>query len=159
MNMLADPDPAPGTRPELMPQQNPLCYDEFIDAYGLSDNKAESIFTKYLQEKELKPWQAELIKLQQHLEKRSQRMIILFEGRDAAAKGGTIRCISRYMNEKHYRVIAMGKASEEQRSQWYFKKTLLNFRVVVRSFCLTVAGITGRWSSLYSVFARRKGRI
>jgi polyphosphate kinase 2 len=49
-------------------------------------------------------------------------MIILFEGRDAAAKGSTIRRVTRYMNEKHYRVIAMGKPTEEQRSQWFFQK-------------------------------------
>jgi len=127
MNMLADPEPSLGERPELMPQQNPRCYDECIGAYGLSDTKVESIITKYLQEKELKPYQAELIKLQKHLEKRSQRMIILFEGRDAAAKGGTIRRVSRYMNEKHYRVIAMGKPTEEQRSQWYFQKYVSQF--------------------------------
>ena len=49
-------------------------------------------------------------------------MIILFEGRDAAGKGGTIRRVSRYMNEKHYRVVALGKPTEEQKTQWFFQK-------------------------------------
>jgi polyphosphate kinase 2 len=49
-------------------------------------------------------------------------MIILFEGRDAAGKGGTIRRVTLYMNEKHYRVVALGKPTEEQRTQWFFQR-------------------------------------
>jgi len=82
---------------------------------------------KYKHEKELKPFQAELIKLQQYLEEKQQRMIIVFEGRDAAGKGGTIRRVTRYMNEKHYRVVALGKPTEEQRTQWYFQKYVSQF--------------------------------
>ena len=78
--------------------------------------------TRRHQEKSLKPYQAELICLQKHLEETGTRMIILFEGRDAAGKGGTIRRVTRYMNEKHYRVVAMGKPTEEQRTQWFFQK-------------------------------------
>jgi len=53
-------------------------------------------------------------------------MIILFEGRDAAGKGGTIRRVTRYMNEKHYRVVALGKPTEEQKTQWFFQKYVQN---------------------------------
>lgn len=73
-------------------------------------------------EEDLKPYQAELIRMQQYLEETQKRMIILFEGRDAAGKGGTIRRVTRYMNEKHYRVVALGKPTEEQRTQWFFQK-------------------------------------
>lgn len=73
-------------------------------------------------EKALKPYQAELIKLQQHLENQKKKMVILFEGRDASGKGGTIRRVTRYMNEKHYRVVALGKPTEQQKSQWFFQK-------------------------------------
>ena len=78
-------------------------------------------------EEYLKPFQAELIRLQTHLEKQNQRMIILFEGRDAAGKGGTIRRVTRYMNEKHYRIVALGKPTEEQRTQWYYQKYISQF--------------------------------
>ncbi len=78
-------------------------------------------------EKRLKPYQAELIALQKHLEKTNQKMIILFEGRDAAGKGGTIRRVTRYMNEKHYRVVALGKPTEEQKSQWFYQKYIQHF--------------------------------
>ncbi|RCX30254.1 polyphosphate kinase 2 [Thioalbus denitrificans] len=75
----------------------------------------------------LKPYQAELIRLQEHLEQTKTRMIILFEGRDAAGKGGTIRRVTRYMNEKHYRVVALGRPTEEQRTQWFFQKYVTAF--------------------------------
>ena len=78
-------------------------------------------------EEELKPLQAELLALQRHLEDHQQRMIVLFEGRDAAGKGGTIRRVTRYMNEKHYRVVALGKPTEEQRTQWYFQRYVAQF--------------------------------
>jgi len=77
---------------------------------------------RYKREEELKPYQSELIKMQQYLEQTRRRMIILFEGRDAAGKGGTIRRVTRYMNEKHYRVVALGKPTEEQKTQWFFQK-------------------------------------
>jgi len=79
------------------------------------------------QEKSLKPFQAELISMQKYLEETRTRMIILFEGRDAAGKGGTIRRVTRYMNEKHYRVVALGKPTEEQRTQWFFQKYVQQF--------------------------------
>ncbi|MCB0973056.1 MAG: polyphosphate kinase 2 [Actinobacteria bacterium] len=78
-------------------------------------------------ERELQAWQVELLKLQAHLEKTRQRMIVLFEGRDAAGKGGTIRRVTRYMNEKHYRVVALGKPNDEQRTQWYFQRYISHF--------------------------------
>ncbi|MEW7976544.1 MAG: polyphosphate kinase 2 [Candidatus Sedimenticola endophacoides] len=77
---------------------------------------------RYRREEELKPYQAELIRLQQYLEETGGKMVILFEGRDAAGKGGTIRRVTRYMNEKHYRVVALGKPTENQRTQWFFQK-------------------------------------
>jgi polyphosphate kinase 2 len=79
------------------------------------------------QEQELEPFQAELLKLQQHLEAQHRRMIVLFEGRDAAGKGGTIRRVTRYMNVKHYRVVALGKPTEEQRGQWYLQRYVAQF--------------------------------
>ena len=79
------------------------------------------------EEEELKPYQVQLLALQRHLEDHDQRMIVLFEGRDAAGKGGTIRRVTRYMNEKHYRVVALGKPTEEQRTEWYFQRYVAQF--------------------------------
>lgn len=94
-------------------------------------NKLKSESRKALKrrrdEQALKPYQAEIIKMQQHLEKTNTRMIVLFEGRDAAGKGGTLRRITRYMNEKHYRVVALGKPTEDQLTQWYFQRYVEQF--------------------------------
>lgn len=76
---------------------------------------------------ELAPYQAELIKLQRHLERYGRKLIILFDGRDASGKGGTIRCITRYMNEKHYRTVALGKPSEEQKTELHMKRYIEQF--------------------------------
>lgn len=82
---------------------------------------------RYRKQEELKPYEAELIKLQEQLEEDNRRMIILFEGRDAAGKGGAIQRITFYMNPRHYRVIALGKPTREQRGQWYFQKYVTQF--------------------------------
>lgn len=81
----------------------------------------------YEEAKELEPYQAELVKLQTHIEDRGKRMIILFEGRDAAGKGTLIGTVSRYMNPKHYRIVALGKPTQEQKTQWYFQKYVEHF--------------------------------
>ncbi len=75
----------------------------------------------------LKPYQVELLKLQRHLESKQIPMIVLFEGRDASGKGGTIRRITRFMNEKRYRVVALGKPNPEQLTQWYFQRYVERF--------------------------------
>ncbi|OCL81623.1 polyphosphate kinase 2 [Arcobacter porcinus] len=76
---------------------------------------------------DLKPYQIELIKLQDWLEKVNKRMIIIFEGRDASGKGGAIRRITRYMNNKHYRIVALGKPTETQRNQWFMQRYIEHF--------------------------------
>lgn len=82
---------------------------------------------RYHREEALKPYQAELIRMQKCLENNNGRVIILFEGRDAAGKGGTIRRVSRYMNEKHYRIVALGKPTEHEKTQWFFQKYVAHF--------------------------------
>ena len=84
-------------------------------------------FEKYYNSEELKPYQAELIKMQQHLERTKKKMVILFDGRDASGKGGTIRRVTRYMNEKRYHVVALGKPSEEQKSELHIKRYIEHF--------------------------------
>ena len=54
-------------------------------------------------------------------------MIILFDGRDASGKGGTIRRITRYMNEKHYRVVSLGKPSKSQKTELHIKRYIEHF--------------------------------
>ena len=76
---------------------------------------------------QLKPYQIELLKLQRHLEAEKIPMIVLFEGRDASGKGGSIRRITRFMNEKRYQVVALGKPTDRNRTQWYFQRYVERF--------------------------------
>ena len=104
--------------------------EALIEAYTqqhAEKKETKKAVRKRREEAQLKPYQAELIKLQKHLEDTQQKMIILFEGRDAAGKGGTIRRVARYMNEKHYRIVALGKPTEEQRTQWFYQKYIQHF--------------------------------
>ena len=102
-------------------------YEELAKENAALKGEKKKAIKRYRREEELKPFQAELLKLQQSLEENQRRMIILFEGRDAAGKGGTIRRVTRYMNEKHYRVVALGKPTEEQKTQWYYQKYVSQF--------------------------------
>ena len=101
-------------------------------ASNISKNKKKKIIIneamdKYYRSEELKPYQAELIKLQRHLEKTGKKMVILFDGRDASGKGGTIRRIIRYMNTKRYRVVALGKPSQQQKTELHIKRYIEHF--------------------------------
>jgi polyphosphate kinase 2 len=114
--------------------EQPVRFEELLTEYQRLKQQAsgeqksnKKAIRRYRQEEELKPYQAELIRVQHYLEKTHRRMIILFEGRDAAGKGGTIRRVTRYMNEKHYRVVALGKPTEEQKTQWFFQKYVAQF--------------------------------
>lgn len=91
------------------------------------DEIVESALLKYYYAEELKPYQAEMIKMQTHLELTGKKMIILFDGRDASGKGGTIRRITRYMNEKRYRVVALGKPNDIQRTELHIKRYVEKF--------------------------------
>ena len=87
----------------------------------------EATLLKYYNSEELKPYQAELIKMQAHLERTGKKMIILFDGRDASGKGGTIRRVARYMNEKRYRVEALGKPNDTQKTELHMKRYIERF--------------------------------
>ena len=102
-------------------------YETLQKEHANLQKESRKAIKTYRQFQELKPYEAELIKMQEQLEKDDKRMIILFEGRDAAGKGGAIRRVTHYMNEKHYRVVALGRPSEVQRSQWYFQKYVTQF--------------------------------
>lgn len=93
----------------------------------LSEKEKAKAFRKYCEEKELKPFQAELIKLQKHLEKSGKKMIVLFEGRDAAGKGGAIKRVMEYQNNTRTRVVALGKPTEKEAGQLYFQKYIQYF--------------------------------
>ena len=94
---------------------------------GPRERILRSALRSYFEAEALKPYQSELIKLQAYLEERGRKAIILFDGRDASGKGGTLRRVTRYMNEKHYRVVALGKPSEYERTELHMKRYIKQF--------------------------------
>lgn len=78
--------------------------------------------TKKRYEKELARLQIELVKLQEWIKHKGLRVVVLFEGRDAAGKGGTIKRITASLNPRSVRVVALGTPTERQKTQWYFQR-------------------------------------
>lgn len=78
-------------------------------------------------EKELARLQSELVKMQYWVKATGFRMIILFEGRDAAGKGGSIKRLTEPMNPRGCRVVALGTPSDQQKTQWYFQRYVEHF--------------------------------
>ena len=66
--------------------------------------------------------QIELLKVQEWVIETNQKIVVLFEGRDAAGKGGTIKRFMEHLNPRHARVVALNKPTEKEQSQWYFQR-------------------------------------
>ncbi len=73
-------------------------------------------------EEQLHSLQIELLKLQNHVKEQGQKVLLIFEGRDAAGKGGTIKRITEHLNPRGARIVALDKPSDIQKSQWYFQR-------------------------------------
>lgn len=77
---------------------------------------------KRLYKAELKRLQTELVEMQQWIIANKARVLVIFEGRDAAGKGGAIKRVMQYLNPRHARVVALSKPSKKERGQWYFQR-------------------------------------
>ena len=73
-------------------------------------------------EKQLRKLQIELVKLQTHIIKNQLRVAVIFEGRDAAGKGGSIKRFIEHLNPRAMRVVALTKPTDRERGQWYFRR-------------------------------------
>jgi polyphosphate kinase len=73
-------------------------------------------------EKEMRRLQVELVRLQEWVKREGAKVVVLFEGRDTAGKGGVIRRIAERTNPRVVRVVALGMPSDRERSQWYFQR-------------------------------------
>ena len=71
---------------------------------------------------ELRALQVELVRMQRWIQETEQRLVIIFEGRDAAGKGGAIKRFAEYLNPRAMRVVALPKPTEEETGQWYFQR-------------------------------------
>ena len=84
-------------------------------------NKKGKIDKKYY-EKELEKLELELVKMLEWIKHKKMKVVVLFEGRDAAGKGGTIKRITECLNPRSCKVVALGVPTEREKSQWYFQR-------------------------------------
>lgn len=91
--------------------------DILTASYPHSERLARKVY-----EKELEAVQIELVKMQAWVKKTGQRIVILFEGRDAAGKGGTIKRFRENLNPRGAHVVALAKPSDAEQTQWYFQR-------------------------------------
>ena len=113
-------------------KKNVLLTKEEFDAINTKKGLIELLHTKKINvqkalvkmkyEQELEKLQIELVKLQRTVQLSGRRVAIIFEGRDAAGKGGTIRRFIEHLNPRTARVVALSKPSEVERGQWYFQR-------------------------------------
>jgi len=85
-------------------------------------NDRTSRFPKAVYERELFRLEAELVKVQEWVRTEGKRLVVIFEGRDAAGKGSTIKRVTQYLNPRVARIVALPAPSDRERSQWYFQR-------------------------------------
>ena len=93
---------------------------KFID--NTSKRKGSSQLSNKEYEKQLARLQVELVKMQYWAKHQGARIVMLFEGRDAAGKGGTIKRIAEPLNPRGFRVVALGTPSDREKTEWYFQR-------------------------------------
>ncbi|MFT3671269.1 polyphosphate kinase 2 [Aestuariivirga sp.] len=123
----AEPVPAEAERPHR-PSLSQLRHDpEAIrQAFETGAYPYQSRISTKTYESEMEELQVELLKVQSWVKENNERIVILFEGRDAAGKGGTIKRFMEHLNPRGARVVALEKPSERERTQWYFQRYISN---------------------------------
>jgi polyphosphate kinase len=92
------------------------------DKAPVSEDEGSGKLKRKEYEKELARLHLELVKLQYWIKQTGERMVLLFEGRDAAGKGGTIKRILEPLNPRGATVVALGTPSDREKTQWYFQR-------------------------------------
>ena len=100
---------------------------ELLDDLLEGNNHKIERLNKKLYEAELVKLQTQLVKMQYWIKDTGYRMIVLFEGRDAAGKGGTIKRLTEPVNPRGCRVVALGTPTDRQKTQWYFQRYVEHF--------------------------------
>lgn len=93
---------------------------EAIDSLRTGERSKKSLKKFYA--KELAKFELELVKLQETIKTEGMRVVVVFEGRDAAGKGGVIKRITQSLNPRICKVVALGTPTEREKSQWYFQR-------------------------------------
>ncbi|MEP5255099.1 MULTISPECIES: polyphosphate kinase 2 [Winogradskyella] len=94
----------------------------FIKDHQTDHPTFKAALEKYYYEQELLPLQAELVDFQHWVQKENKKIAIIFEGRDAAGKGGAIKRFTEHLNPRARRIVALNKPTEIEKNQWYFNR-------------------------------------
>jgi polyphosphate kinase 2 len=94
----------------------------FLETHKDSNSLYKKVYDDYLYEEELKKLQGELVNLQNWIIQNKKKVAIIFEGRDASGKGGTVRRFAEHLNPRAMRIVALNKPTEIERHQWYFNR-------------------------------------
>jgi polyphosphate kinase 2 len=94
----------------------------FVEPGDIVPDKNPETLSKKEYEKELRRLQIELVKLQEWVKFKGLKVVVIFEGRDAAGKGGVIKRITQCLNPRNTRVVALGVPTEREKTQWYFQR-------------------------------------
>ena len=97
-------------------------HEDLLDILKEKDNNISAVLSKIQYEQEKEKLQVELVKLQQWVKKNNKRVAIIFEGRDAAGKGGNIRRFTEHLNPRSMRLVALNKPTKVEKGQWYFRR-------------------------------------
>lgn len=116
LQKLKSPDYVLGL-PETMPSKELLSISHAVGDYPYAEKMS---MDDYLEQKEL--LQTELLKVQSWVKEHKQKIVILFEGRDAAGKGGTIKRFMEHLNPRAAHVVALEKPSPREQGEWYFQR-------------------------------------
>jgi polyphosphate kinase len=123
------PDELPFLRRALFAQDEPIfgeiplnSDDELVEHWRSSVYPYRNLMRRKTYEAQKYELQVELLKLQSWVRETGQRVVILFEGRDAAGKGGTIKRFMEHLNPRGARVVALDKPTESEQGQWYFQR-------------------------------------
>ncbi len=108
-------DPEPAAHALLDPEQ--LRENFQSDIYPYKNKMKRDVYERHKQE-----LQVELLKVQRWVKETGQKIVLIFEGRDAAGKGGTIKRYMEHLNPRGARVVALEKPSEQERGEWYFQR-------------------------------------
>lgn len=96
--------------------------EELLEVMERHNIKVKKFLNNDAYEKELKKLQAEMVSLQSWIRETKQRVAIIFEGRDAAGKGGSIKRYKEHLNPRNMRLVALNKPTEVEQGQWYFRR-------------------------------------
>jgi polyphosphate kinase 2 len=117
---------ANGSKPDKMIRIDDLLgvgsLQRLLEKLAKQNISPEKITAMFEYERDLKLLQIELVKMQRWAQETNQRIAVLFEGRDAAGKGGSIRRFTEHLNPRAMRVVALPKPSAEETGQWYFQR-------------------------------------